>query len=73
VPWEKRKGLPFLVPMVEDLPETDHDFRIDFVVTPNEIISTRRESGRPKGIIREHLTEQRIFEIPILDEILSSN
>jgi len=56
-----------------DLTETDHDFRIDFVVTPNEIISTRRESDRPKGIIREHLTEQRIFEIPILDEILSSN
>lgn len=55
------------------LPETDHDFRIDFVVTPNEIISTHRESGRPKGIIRDHLTEQKISEIPILDEILSSS
>jgi hypothetical protein len=60
------------VPIVGDLPETDYDSAIDFVVTPNEIISTHRESGRPKGIIREHLSEQKILEIPILDEILSS-
>jgi 5-formyltetrahydrofolate cyclo-ligase len=58
--------------MVGYLPETDHDFRIDFAVTPNEIISTHRESGRPKGIMREHLTEQKILEILILGEILSS-
>jgi 5-formyltetrahydrofolate cyclo-ligase len=57
----------------EDLPETDHDFRIDFIVTPEEIIPTHREGGRPKGVIRNHLTEQKIFEIPILKEILSSN
>jgi len=54
------------------LPETDHDFRIDFIVAPNEIIPTHRKGGRPKGIIREHLTEEKIFEIPILKEILSS-
>jgi len=57
----------------EDLPETEHDFRIDFIVTPAEIISTLREGGRPRGIIRDHLTEQKISEIPILKEILSSN
>lgn len=56
-----------------DLPETDHDFRIDFVVTPNEIIPTYREGSCPRGIIRDHLTEQKISEIPILREILSSN
>jgi len=56
-----------------DLPETDHDFRIDFVVTPNEIIPTYREGSRPRGIIRDHLTEQKISKIPILREILSSN
>jgi 5-formyltetrahydrofolate cyclo-ligase len=55
----------------EDLPETDHDFRIDFIVTPTEIISTHREGGRPQGIIRDHLTDQKISEIPILKEILS--
>jgi 5-formyltetrahydrofolate cyclo-ligase len=57
----------------EDLPETDHDFRIDFIITPTDIISTHREGGRPKEIIRDHLTEEKISEIPILKEILSSN
>jgi 5-formyltetrahydrofolate cyclo-ligase len=55
-----------------DLPETDHDFRIDFIVTPTEIIQTYRQGGRPSGIIRDHLTEQKISEIPILEEILTS-
>ena len=55
----------------EDLPETDHDFRIDFIITPNEMIPTHRRGGRPKGIIRNHLTEQKISEIPILEEVLS--
>ena len=54
----------------EDLPETDHDFRIDFIITPDEIISTHREGGRPPGIIKDHLTEQKFSEIPILKEIL---
>lgn len=56
----------------QDLPETDHDFRIDFILTPTEIISTYREGGRPRGIIRDHLTEQKISAIPILSEILSA-
>jgi 5-formyltetrahydrofolate cyclo-ligase len=55
-----------------DLPETDHDFRIDFILTPDEIIPTHREGGRPRGIIREHLTEDKISEIPILRELLTS-
>jgi 5-formyltetrahydrofolate cyclo-ligase len=54
----------------EDLPETDHDFRIDFIVTPEEIIQTHRQGGRPKGIIKDHLTDQKISEIPILNEII---
>jgi 5-formyltetrahydrofolate cyclo-ligase len=54
----------------EDLPETDHDFRVDLIVTPEEIIQTRRKGGRPKGIIKDHLTDQKISEIPILKEIL---
>ena len=56
----------------QDLPETDHDFRVDFIITPNEIIPTYRRGGRPEGIIGNHLTEQKISEIPILEEILSS-
>lgn len=55
-----------------DLPETDHDFRIDSIATPDEIIPTRREGGRPKGIIKEHLTEDKISAVPILRELLTS-
>ncbi len=55
-----------------DLPETDHDFRIDFIVTPDEVIPTYREGGRPKGIIWNDLTEQKISEIPILIELRAS-
>jgi len=59
--------------MEEDLPETDHDFRIDFIVTPDEIIPTYRVGGRPKGIIKEHLTEDKISKIPILRELIQTH
>jgi 5-formyltetrahydrofolate cyclo-ligase len=55
----------------EELPETDHDFRIDYIVTPSEVITTHRKGGRPRGIVRDHLTEEKISEVPILEEILS--
>jgi len=54
----------------EDLPESDHDFRIDFIITPDGIIPTSREGGRPEGIIRKHLTQEKISQIPILKGIL---
>ncbi len=54
----------------EELPETEHDFRIDFIVTPEELIPTRRQGGRPKGILRDHLSREKISAIPILQEIL---
>jgi 5-formyltetrahydrofolate cyclo-ligase len=54
----------------EELPETDHDFRIDYIITASEVIATHRKGGRPRGIIRDHLTEEKISEVPILKEIL---
>jgi len=33
----------------QDLPETDHDFRIDFIVTPTEIIPTTDKVADPMG------------------------
>ena len=53
------------------LPETDHDFRIDFIITPKEVIKTQRQGGRPQGMIRDHLTEEKVSDIPILEEVLS--
>ena len=49
----------------EELPETEHDFRVDIVVTPDEVVRTavRRRS---RGVIREHLDDETIAAIPVL-------
>ena len=49
----------------EDLPETDHDFRVDLIVTPEEVIRCRG-GRRPPGILWDHLEEGRIEAIPVL-------
>ncbi|MFF0655469.1 5-formyltetrahydrofolate cyclo-ligase [Micromonospora tulbaghiae] len=47
------------------LPESSHDFRVDLIVTPDEVIECRR-SQRPAGIYWESLTAQKIDSIPLL-------
>lgn len=49
----------------EDLPETDHDFRVDLIVTSDETIRTRR-ARRPPGIVWSHLDDETIEAIPAL-------
>jgi 5-formyltetrahydrofolate cyclo-ligase len=49
----------------EALPETDHDFRVDLIVTPDGTIRCPR-GRRPPGIIWEHLDEEKIAAIPAL-------
>ncbi|PXY35062.1 5-formyltetrahydrofolate cyclo-ligase [Prauserella coralliicola] len=49
----------------EPLPETDHDFRVDVVVTPDEVIRAPRRK-RSTGIRWDHLPEEKIAEIPAL-------
>lgn len=49
----------------EELPETDHDFRVDLVVTPDEVIRCAR-SKRPDGILWNHLDQATIEAIPAL-------
>ncbi len=48
-----------------DLPEAEHDFRVDLIVTPDEII----ECGpprRPRGLYWESLPQEMIAAIPAL-------
>lgn len=47
------------------LPETEHDFRVDVIVTPEEVIECG-PARRPDGLIWDHLDEGRIAAIPIL-------
>jgi 5-formyltetrahydrofolate cyclo-ligase len=49
----------------EPLPETEHDFRVDVIVTPDEVVRTPRRR-RPPGILPDHLDEDRRAEIPVL-------
>lgn len=52
----------------EDLPESDHDFRVDLIVTPEEVIpcAPRR---RLQGLIWEDLSAEKIAAIPVLAEM----
>jgi 5-formyltetrahydrofolate cyclo-ligase len=56
----------------EDLPETGHDFRVDLIVTAEEVIRTRPGDGRrPSGIVWSDLDDQKIEEIPALARLAS--
>jgi 5-formyltetrahydrofolate cyclo-ligase len=49
----------------EDLPETRHDFRVDIIVTPTEVIRTKAK--RKKGKIAwSELTDDQLAAIPAL-------
>lgn len=49
----------------EELPETDHDFRVDRIVTPEETIATPG-GHRPSGILWDHLDDEKVGGIPVL-------
>jgi 5-formyltetrahydrofolate cyclo-ligase len=53
----------------EDLPETDHDFRVDLVVTPTETIAPAN-SRRPPGVIWDHLEQEKIEAVPVLRQLV---
>jgi 5-formyltetrahydrofolate cyclo-ligase len=49
----------------EELPETIHDFRVDVIVTPEEVVRTRRVK-RPPGIVWDDLDPAKEAAIPAL-------
>lgn len=49
----------------EELPATAHDFGVDLIVTPDEII-TCHSPHRPPGLVWEHLDAAKIASIPVL-------
>jgi 5-formyltetrahydrofolate cyclo-ligase len=50
----------------EDLPETDHDFRLDLIVTPEEVIRPVRTRPQPKGVLAQDLSAEKRDAIPFL-------
>jgi 5-formyltetrahydrofolate cyclo-ligase len=49
----------------EEIPETEHDFSVDLVVTPDEVIECP-DRRRPQGLLWNDLTPEKIEAIPIL-------
>ncbi|MDQ7801444.1 MAG: 5-formyltetrahydrofolate cyclo-ligase [Armatimonadota bacterium] len=55
--------------LTDDLPETEHDFRVDLIVTPEEVLRTPA-GPRPPGILVGHLTARKVEAIPVLRDLL---
>jgi 5-formyltetrahydrofolate cyclo-ligase len=51
----------------EEIPETDHDFSVDLIVTPDEVIECPNRR-RPRGLVWNDLTAKKIEAIPVLAE-----
>jgi 5-formyltetrahydrofolate cyclo-ligase len=49
----------------DELPETAHDFRVDIIVTPDDVIRTDARRRSP-GVIWDHLDDDTIQAIPVL-------
>lgn len=49
----------------DELPESEHDFRVDFIVTPERVIACGQPK-RPRGLSWNTLSEDKIAAIPVL-------
>jgi 5-formyltetrahydrofolate cyclo-ligase len=49
----------------EKLPETEHDFRVDLIATPEGVVETGA-GKRPRGILWDHLDDEKIAAVPVL-------
>lgn len=56
--------------IVERIPRLPHDLPLDIIATPRRVIRCRGKSERPKGIVFESLSEEKVREIPLLRELL---
>jgi 5-formyltetrahydrofolate cyclo-ligase len=55
----------------DELPETEHDFSVDLIVTPDEVIKCNAPR-RPSEIVLDHLSKEKAAEIPVLAGRVSS-
>jgi len=49
----------------EKIPETEHDFSVDLIITPDEVIECPGQR-RPDGLVWNDLTAEKIEAIPVL-------
>ena len=51
--------------VAEPIPETEHDFSVDVIATPDEVISCG-PPRRPRGLYWDRLSDEKIAAIPVL-------
>lgn len=51
--------------VVDELPETEHDFSVDLVMTPDEVTPCGPPQ-RPRGLYWDSLSREKIEAIPVL-------
>jgi 5-formyltetrahydrofolate cyclo-ligase len=52
--------------IVDEIPTLEHDFPLNYIVTPAEILACHHERPRPRGIYRDLLDPEKAAEIPCL-------
>ena len=52
----------------EEIPMTEHDIPLTAIITPDEIIETKSQLKRPKGIYWKMLPPEKIEAIPVLQK-----
>lgn len=50
----------------DEIPETKHDFRLDLIVTPEDVLRPRHKRPQPSGIYPEDLTDDIRRNVPVL-------
>lgn len=50
----------------EDIPMLPHDIPVDFIVTPDGVITTERFFSKPKGVLWDWLDDEKFSQVPIL-------
>ena len=55
--------------VVEAIPREAFDVTLDLVCTPTRTLRVKQPGPRPNGVLWEHLSEERLSEMPILQEL----
>ncbi|MFQ5950472.1 MAG: 5-formyltetrahydrofolate cyclo-ligase [Candidatus Geothermarchaeales archaeon] len=55
--------------VVDEAPVEDHDFLVDIIATPSEVIRVDRGRRQPLGILWEKVTPRMLEVMPILQEV----
>lgn len=53
----------------EEIELMPHDFPLDYIVTPHEIIECKTKLPKPNGIYWKYLDDEKISEIPVLQKL----